>query len=356
MDNQRIFRKLEDLQRLCDEKEEESLVLEFKPCNELRTNPGRSRDNVLEELTKDVSAFLNAAGGTIIYGILEESSRAKAIDKDSAFKLDEGLKPEKITQWLRSHIQPPPTVNVYSVSEDLDNAQSPWYLVVEIPQGEQAYMAKDHRFYKRIANTRQPMEQYEVVDVMNRTRAAALVLQMRISDPVQPSRGQERDTRYLRIGITSTNFIASEYGALRLTLAYPIVFHRDVGVVFRGSHLESGGFVPEGLDYLVSAESMMMRWGANTGNVIFPGHWFDFNGNAISIIVPSLSVLPNPTYLVQAELFTMNSSSKKGLYSIRQKASSDDMETSEVDASNHDSVLAAFQETCYYAQERLQSS
>lgn len=191
--------KFEDLQRLRDEREEESLTLEFKPCNELKVGSKfrdktgqqrvRERDDVLNELTKDVTAFLNSAGGMIIYGIQEKNSRADEIDKTNSFKLgskQDNIQSEKVIDWLRAHIQPPPAVDVYRVLETPGDPASSWYLVIEVPQGQQAYMARDHRFYKRVSNTVQPMEQYEVKDVMNRAMIPDVDLKFKVTTYYEP--------------------------------------------------------------------------------------------------------------------------------------------------------------------------
>ncbi len=56
--------RLEDLEELCRTHESESLILEFKPCNELREGTPRkdgkvlTRDSLIAELSKDVSSSL----------------------------------------------------------------------------------------------------------------------------------------------------------------------------------------------------------------------------------------------------------------------------------------------------------
>lgn len=358
--------KIEDLRKLCNEREEESLTLEFKACSELkigtefRDKSGqtqtRQRDDVLNELTKDVSSFLNSAGGTIIYGILEKKSHADRLDENS-FKLgnkQDNIRPEKIVDWLRAHVQPPPTVDVYRVLETEDE-NSPWYLVIEIPQGQQAYMARNHRFYKRVSNTAQPMEQYEVNDVMNRTRAAALDLRIGIRSQPRPN---EWIKLSLNIEITSTNFIASEYGALKLTAAYPIkLINQSTETIFRSSHFESStGLSIDGENRTPNAQSMMVRWGAHTGNVIFPGDWYNFYGNPISINVPGPSILPDPIYLIQTELFTMNSQSRKTLFAIRYwpvKENEEDFRIFPVDNLIYADIRASFWDTYRLAREKL---
>lgn len=361
--------KIDDLQRLCSERQEETLALEFKSCNELKVGTNfydktgqlrpRQIDDVLDELTKDVTAFLNATGGTIIYGIQEKSSRAKKIDKANSFKLgsrQDNIPSEKVVDWLRAHVQPPPTINVYRVLETPDTPDSSWYLVIEIPQGQQAYMARDRRFYKRVGSTAQPMEQYEVSDVMNRTRAAALELRIGIRGQSRSKLPNEWIALPLDVEITSTNFIASEYGALKLIAAYPIkLINQSTQIIFRSSHFESStGLILEGEDYTPNAQSVMIRWGAHTGNIIFPGDWYNFYGNPISVDVPNLSLLPNPTYLLQTELFTMNSQSKKALFAVRQQPSTENLEIFAVDALNYSGTIASFWETYHIARGKLQ--
>ncbi len=174
---------IEDLKRMCIEGTDETTVLEFKPCNELivgtefydenkKEKRLRTRDDILFELTRDVTAILNAAGGTIIYGIREKNTRASGIDQLNSFTNDSAEKqttPEKVTDWLRSHILPKPNIDIYRIFEDESSPNSHWYLVLDIPQGSTAYQAKDLRFYRRSGSSIKPMEQYEVFEVMHRT-------------------------------------------------------------------------------------------------------------------------------------------------------------------------------------------
>ncbi len=353
---------IEDFRRLCADMEEESLTIEFKPCNELkagtdfRDRRGITRDrllqDVLDELTKDVSAFLNSAGGTIIYGILDSKSRAQRIDDENAFKLgnsQDDIRAEKVIQWLRAHVAPPPLVDVYSVLANPGEVNSPWYIVIEIPQGQTAYMAKDHKFYRRVGSTAQPMEQYEVVDVMNRTRAATLDVKIE-SEPRGFVR-QEWEGLDLRISVTSTNFIASEYGQLKIILGPPVRINRRLTCSIPG-YYPSGYYETFLLQErtIPGAEGATIRWGANIGNIIFPGDWHDFNHHPLFIELPSLSQMPNPTYLLQAQLFTMNSQGRQFLYAIQQQRSTE-FHLFRVEPQDEDRMIAAYLDTHKLAQE-----
>jgi hypothetical protein len=281
---------LADLEEFCNDGEEESPRIEFKSCSELRPTGGRARDDVVLELSKDVSAFLNSAGGTIVYGIREHNSRAQALDASSAFTSSGDPRPEKVLQWVRAHVAPAPTVDVYSVPLQPADRNSSWFLVVEIPQGQQAYMAKDRRFYKRVGNIVQPMEQYEVVDAMMRTRGPFLDLRL---GPIRPvSRGiyaterREKATISMPLAVTTTNFVAAEYGAIKLFAVAPLLVDRLIlSGSFSGSQLRSPDELVVGQSPL-PGESLTIRLGGSSSSVIYPGDWYDFYGNPFSFEIP----------------------------------------------------------------------
>jgi hypothetical protein len=282
--------KLADLEELCSTHEPESLTLEFKACNELRSGvvrqPGRqpqSNDDVLMELSRDVSAFLNSAGGTITYGIREKKSRADELDRAKAF--EQKRKAEWLTQLIRAHVSPPPSlVNVYQVALDAES----WFLVVEIPQGQAAYQAKDKRFYKRIGNTVVPMEQYEVADAMRRERGALLELSLTPERLSTPSSGPANFN--LRLGVTSENYVSAEHGAIRFSLVPPLALDRDAfdDQFGGGGEVEIGPkrYVDPRLkvgEQEVGVRRFRIRWGANHGNVVFPSDWYDFHGATLRL-------------------------------------------------------------------------
>ena len=333
--------------------------MEFKSCNELKagivfrdkdgSEKPRQPEQVIQELTKDVTAFLNSAGGTIIYGVIEKKSRAERVDISNAYKgavSSDDIRPEKIVQWLRSYISPVPSVNVYSILAVPTATNSPWYIVIEIPQGQTAYMAKDHKFYKRVSNNALPMEQYEVVDVMNRTRSAVLDLTLTVSQDEHSNKPNYTRIK-LAASITNNSFMASEYGALKIVLAKPCEYDREITpFTFQGAYFDyATEMYLDGLSDVPHAQSMRFGWGANAGIVIFPGETFSFHKHSIFMYVPSVSIIPNPIYLLQTEIFTMNNTSRRMLYSIGRQTNGDKFEITLIDGSNYDTRITAFWET-----------
>lgn len=350
-----------DLQALCDESVEESLILEFKPCNELkigsvyldkkREEQNRTRESVLEELTKDVTAFINATGGTIIYGVIERRSRAAKLDTKNAFNnktSQDNVSPERVTEWLRFNINPHPVINVYSILHDKNDPESGWYLVIDVPQGDTAYMAWDKRFYKRVGKTTQRMEQYEVVDVMNRIRGADLDLKLKLKE-IDPYK-ENQTWLALRASVTSNNYIASEYGALKFTFAYPIeIDDRFIRESFRNSFIESCGLHIDGYNERPHAKSIYIQWGASSGSVVFPGVWYNFNRRRIPIGVHKIGQLDNPVYIFSAELFTINRLPKKFLYSIEYDEHLEEFLPFLIVPSSHQNVIDNFWTTYHGA-------
>jgi hypothetical protein len=217
------------------------------------------------------------------------------------------------------------------------------------------YMAKDHRFYKRVGNIVQAMEQYEVIDVMNRTRAASLATRIQLRQSESPYYLKDWTKILLDISVTSNNFVSSEYGALKLTLVKPIDFGEGVLIgAFRSGHHEAEiGFPLEGYEDTPWAESLMMRWGAHTGTIIFPDDWFNFYNNAFVIHVPNPELIADPIYLFQIELFTTNSRSKKQIYELR-LAPDNLFEVLKSDEIDYSDLTAAFWRT-YHAAIELKS-
>ena len=173
----------ERLQVLVRDRVEENAVLEYKRCDSLQKTDGKR-----VEISKDVSAFANAAGGEIVYGMIAEDQAPS--------QLGNGLDPADISkEWLEQvingKIQPRiDGVRIFPVPLDKSHPGKVAY-VVEVPQSLTAHQAADQRYYKRFNFQSIPMEDYEIRDVMNRVKHPRL--EPKISYVVD--RRQERNGR-----------------------------------------------------------------------------------------------------------------------------------------------------------------
>ena len=120
-------------------------------------------DKKRTEITKDVSAFANSDGGIIIYGVSEKDHRPIEISPiDGRIYTKEWL--ENVIQLIQPRID---DLKIYPVRIN-DLKQSIY--VVKIPRsGNAPHMARDKRYYKRFNFMSEPMEDYEVKDLYNRS-------------------------------------------------------------------------------------------------------------------------------------------------------------------------------------------
>lgn len=165
--------KLEDLETLVAAQASESLSLEFKASAALDKS-----DKKRAELSKDISGMANAAGGVMIFGIVEHQH------SHLADRLDDGtdpreIPPEWIEQVANSNIHPKIEGLAVTMVRLSREANSRVAYVLIVPQSHTVHMASDHRYYKRTGKTVQPMEDYEVRDVM--ARDSTPILQLAVS-------------------------------------------------------------------------------------------------------------------------------------------------------------------------------
>ena len=168
----------EDIELLIQTGVQESLTLDYKRCESLdKHNPNRKKD-----LSKDVSAFANSAGGVIVYGVIETNHLPTGIDR--------GYDPKNITrEWLEQVINSTiqrriDNIKIKQIELKKSNSGHVIY-VISIPQSKRApHMAEDHIFYKRFNYQSIPMEEYEVRDIGNRANTPDLSLQFYLESNV----------------------------------------------------------------------------------------------------------------------------------------------------------------------------
>jgi hypothetical protein len=152
----------ERLDRLIADAVEENLNLEYKRAASLENN-----DPNKVEITRDVSAFANSAGGSLIYGIAEFADKPR---RHRPERLDPVPRAVASKEWLEQIIQTiqPRIDGVVIHPVPIDEAADTVCYVVEVPKSHTAHQARDHVYYKRQNFNRPPMEDYEVRDVMGR--------------------------------------------------------------------------------------------------------------------------------------------------------------------------------------------
>lgn len=151
------------IQQYIDNEVQESLSLDYKSAGALGKN-----DRKKLEITKDVSAMANSAGGVIIYGISEFQEIER---KHLPEKLDPINQAQFSKEWLEqiiNSIQPRISgLEIYPIP--LNSGENHVVYVVKIPQSSTAHQARDWRYYKRLNFSSKPMENHEIVDVMGRS-------------------------------------------------------------------------------------------------------------------------------------------------------------------------------------------
>lgn len=196
----------EDLLALIRTGIEESLELEYKASPSLENIPKNKT-----EIGKDVSAFANSAGGTLVYGIPE----MKGVPQP----LDGGIDPlvttkEWLEQVIHGGIRPRLDMHINPVSLTTQHPGRVAY-VIRIPRGLTAHQASDHRYYKRSNFRLVPMEDHEIRDVMNRSRHP-------IIEPVfsfKESRSAQSSSLVLRIALRNVGAMRAR--DIKIVVAIP---------------------------------------------------------------------------------------------------------------------------------------
>ncbi len=130
----------DDLRQLIDDEIEESLTVEYKAAGALaRTNEKKS------EVTKDVSAMANSAGGRIIYGIQEHSAAQHRHKPQQITPIDSASYSKEWLEQVIAQIQPR-IENLRIIPVRLASGDSHVAYVVDIPMSNTAHQATDRKY------------------------------------------------------------------------------------------------------------------------------------------------------------------------------------------------------------------
>lgn len=164
---------LNNIQVLITQRREEARNLEYKSPDIL---------NKPVDLSKWVSALLNADGGLIIIGVCEDDPKKK--DKVTAkiypVRIDfvgKDYNKERIEQLVFSNLRSStkPDIRIYPVRDSSDPNQVVY--LIDIPQGENPpYQAGDDKYYRRLNVTKYAMHHTEIADFFGKRRKPQLIL------------------------------------------------------------------------------------------------------------------------------------------------------------------------------------
>ncbi|WP_289110488.1 ATP-binding protein [uncultured Alistipes sp.] len=235
-----VPKTLEDIQDLVTNEIEESTELEYKREVKVST-PGKDWK---KELAKDVSAMANANGGIIIYGVGEKDKNGRSVPKDIIPIPNTEISKDSLSQIISANIQP--KIEGIEITTIPVNADGVIY-VVKIPQSTTAHQNKlTHLYHKRRNATIEAMEDYEVRDVMNRSKYPDIELNIQLIREISTT--------------TKTIKVPASYGCLVPTSYQEHVDHDQYYLIIRPYN--KGTVYANYIKYFVSLPASVLKFPA----------------------------------------------------------------------------------------------
>lgn len=152
-----------DIQFLIDSKTPESLTLDYKRSLALsKTSAARN------EISKDVAAMANSAGGMLVYGVAELSGGIPS-------NIDGGIQDGSVTkEWLEQVIASTisPRLAGLKIKEvNLGSGGRAFVLEVQQATNLAPHQSSDQKYYKRQNFHSVPMHDYEIRDALGRGKS-----------------------------------------------------------------------------------------------------------------------------------------------------------------------------------------
>jgi len=160
----------QDLIALVNQQIPESTHLEYKSCGSLTWTSEKEKEKRIADISKYISAFANADGGTIIYGIIEKRPNNVPIPE----RIDIGFDSTTTSvEWLEniieSNINPRiKGIVINPVKLETSNPGKVAYVVYVPKTLQEPHQANDCIYYRRRNFKCSPMEHYEIMDVVHR--------------------------------------------------------------------------------------------------------------------------------------------------------------------------------------------
>lgn len=256
-----------DLLNLITVGEKESIELDYKACDALAQTDGKKN-----EMSKDVSAFANSAGGTIVYGMVEDGHIPIKIDAGYDRSI---ISKEWVEQVINSRIQRRIDGIKINQVELPKTAPGKVVYVIYVPQSSRApHQAADKKFYKRFNFESTPMEEYEVRDVSQRNVAPDLRLTYKltidVSTQVAPNQSQPLLVRVQLLPvITNESPTPAEYVVIHIYVDSRLQLPNPIAGLNRGG---DETLLIKGQSY--TCKSLHMNYGVPGKIPIFQGTSF----------------------------------------------------------------------------------
>ena len=168
-----------EIGRMLQDQTPEDLHLDYKEQRSLLP-PGRGggvgidKQKRAEDISKDVSAFLNSDGGVLVYGVAEsispDDTGGSPVPGSAQVGFTRGeIDKETIENLITSNIQPKPSPDLFQVVEVPYGSDGRLVFIVEVAAGfGDVWQAKDKRYYRRAQFKSEPMEHHEINMVRDR--------------------------------------------------------------------------------------------------------------------------------------------------------------------------------------------
>jgi hypothetical protein len=182
-------------------------------------------DKAKTELVTDVTAFANAGGGTVIYGLREDQRDGQSVAAAISPVTDGAVTQDRLRDIIHSNTDP--ALRGFSITTHV--MQGGRIFVITVEEGDTAYQNKrDFKFYSRVDASAHPMYAFAIRDVMNRRTRPHVSVELRIERlTVENGRHVYRAVPRLR----NEGNLTANHWTLRLGL--PAVIGRAEGALMR---------------------------------------------------------------------------------------------------------------------------
>lgn len=169
---------LEKINQFIEDGIEENINLDYKGAGSIEKTKSKKT-----EISKDVSAFANSDGGTIIYGVREFNEVDK---RHLPEKLDPIDGQEYSKEWLEQIINSTISPRVKGIKitpiQVFKKENNQVIYVVEIPKSNTAHQMNDKRYYRRYNFESIQMDDWEIKDVINRQTTSNIIIRLAKKD------------------------------------------------------------------------------------------------------------------------------------------------------------------------------